>query len=111
MRAKHLESEFAGFAGGASGFGDPEFLEVLSNESVVPGTGFSVAGLQSVARRQLIGSAVAAAVVVAVSTLVAMQPSRNDVASASSHSFPVVQQPSFVTEHYAASKRRDIELP
>ncbi len=111
MRTKRLEAEFAGFAGGASGFGDPEFLEVLRNESVVPGTGLSVDGLQSVARRQLIGSAVAAAVVVAVATVTALQPSRHDAGGATAHSFPVVQQPSFVTEHYAASKRHEIELP
>jgi hypothetical protein len=111
VKVERLESEFDGFAGGASGFGDSEFLEVLRNEGVVPGTGLSVGALQSVARRQLIGSAIAGALVVVVAAVVAMQPMRNDAANAPQHSFPVVQQPSFVTEHFAAEKRGQVETP
>lgn len=108
---KRIESEFAGFAGGASGFGDPEFIDILRNESVVPGTGLSVDALQSVARRQLIGSVVAGALVAIAAALVLMQPMRSDVAATPSHNFAVVQQPSFVTQHFAASKRHEVELP
>ena len=108
---KRIESEFAGFAGGASGFGDPEFIDILRNESVVPGTGLSVDALQSVARRQLIGSIVAGALVAIAAALVLMQPMRSDVAATPSHNFAVVQQPSFVTQHFAASKRHEVELP
>jgi len=106
-----LEREFAGFSGGASGFGDREFVDILRNESVVAGTGMSVDALQSVARRQLIGSVVVAVGVVAVAVLVAMQPTRPDVAMTRSHNFAVVQQPSFVTQHFAAEKRGQVELP
>jgi hypothetical protein len=111
VTVERLEREFAGFAGGASGFGDPEFLEILRNETVVAGTGLSVDALQSVARRQLIGSVVVAAGVVAVAALIAIQPMRQDVAMTRSHNFAVVQQPSFVTQHFAAEKRGQVELP
>ena len=111
MASERLETEFAGFSGGASGFGDPEFVEILRNEAVVPGTGLSVDALQSVARRQLIGSIVVAVGVVAVAALTAMQPARNQIAAAPSHNFAVVQQPSFVTQHFAAEKRHNVELP
>lgn len=111
MTVERLEREFAGFAGGASGFGDPEFIDVLRNEGVVPGTGLSVDALQSVARRQLIGSVVVAAGVVAVAALIAIQPMRPDIATTRSHNFAVVQQPSFVTQHFAAEKRGQVELP
>jgi hypothetical protein len=46
VTTENFESEFRGFSGGASGFGDPEFVEFLRNESVVPGTGLSVGALQ-----------------------------------------------------------------
>jgi len=108
---KRIETEFAGFAGGASGFGDPEFVDILRHESVVPGTGLSVDALQSVARRQLIGSIVAGAVVAAAAAVILMQPMRSEVAATPSHNFAVVQQPSFVTQHFAASKRHEVELP
>jgi hypothetical protein len=111
MTVERLEREFAGFAGGASGFGDPEFVEILRNESVVAGTGLSVDALQSVARRQLIGSAVAGLGVVAVAILISLQPMRSNVAATPSHNFAIVQQPSFVTQHFAAEKRGQVELP
>jgi hypothetical protein len=111
VKAERLETEFAGFAGGASGFGDPDFVEVLRSESVVPGTGLSVDALQSIARRQLIGSVVAAALVVAIAALTAMQPMRGETAGAPSHNFAVVQQPTFTSQHFAASKHREVELP
>jgi hypothetical protein len=110
MKVDRLEAEFAGFSGGASGFGDPEFAEILRDESVVPGTGMSVDALQSVARRQLIGSVVAAFAVVVIAALVAMRPAQVE-ASAPNHNFAVVQQPSFVTQHFAATKQHEIELP
>ncbi len=111
MAIERLEREFAGFAGGASGFGDQEFVEILRNESVVAGTGLSVDALQSVARRQLVGSVVVAVGVVAVAALIAVQPMRPDVAATPSHNFAIVQQPSFVTQHFAAEKRGQVETP
>lgn len=111
MTVGYLEREFAGFSGGASGFGDQEFVEILRNESVVAGTGLSVDALQSVARRQLIGSVVVALGVVAVAALIAMQPIRPEVAAKPSHNFAVVQQPNFVTQHFAAEKRGQVETP
>lgn len=112
MKADYLESEFSGFSGGASGFGDPEFNEILRDERVVPGTGMSVDTLQSVVRRQLVGSVVVALGVIVIAGLVAMRPAQVE-ASASGHNFAVVQQPSFVTQHFAATKQHehDIELP
>jgi hypothetical protein len=110
MKPDRLEAEFSGFSGGASGFGDPEFAEILRDESVVPGTGMSVDALQSVARRQLIGSVVVALGVVVIAAFVAMRPAQVE-ASSPSHSFAAVQQPTFVTQHFAATKQRDIELP
>ena len=111
MAIERLEREFAGFSGGASGFGDQEFVEILRNESVVAGTGLSVDALQSVARRQLVGSIVAGLCVVVAAIVVAVQPMRSNVAATPSHNFAVVQQPSFVTQHFAAEKRGQIELP
>jgi hypothetical protein len=110
MKAERLEAEFSGFSGGASGFGDPEFADIVRDEKLVPGTGMSVNALQSVARRQLIGSVVVALGVVVIAALVAMRPVQVE-ASATSHNFAVVQQPSFVTQHFAATKQHEIELP
>lgn len=111
MRAERLEQEFVGFSGGATGFGDPEFVDRLAEESVVPGTGLSVGALQSVARRQLAGSIVVAIGVVAVAALTALQPGHLTANATPSHNFAIVQQPSLVTQHIAASKQHQIELP
>jgi hypothetical protein len=110
MNEDRLVAEFSGFSGGASGFGDPEFADIVRDEKVVAGTGMSVDALQSVVRRQLIGSVVVALGVVVIATLVAMRPAQVE-ASAQSHSFAIVQQPSFVTQHFAATKQHEIELP
>jgi hypothetical protein len=110
VKADRLEAEFSGFSGGASGFGDPEFADIVRDEKVVPGTGMSVDALQSVVRRQLVGSLVVAFGVVVIAALVAMRPAQVE-ASASGHNFAVVQQPTFVTQHFAATKQHEIELP
>ena len=111
MRAERSEQEFVGFAGGATGFGDPEFVGRLAEGGVVPGTGLSVGGLQSVARRQLAGSIIVAIGIVAVATLTALQPAHLTTNATPSHNFAIVQQPSLVTQHFAASKQHQIELP
>jgi hypothetical protein len=111
MKAERFETEFAGFSGGASGFGDPEFVEFLRDESTVPGTGLSVGALQSVARRQLIGSIVVALGVVVIATLLAVRPVHTEASNAPTRGMTVVQQPSFVTQHFAATKQHEIELP
>jgi hypothetical protein len=110
MKVDRLEAEFSGFSGGASGFGDPDFVDIVRDETLVSGTGMSVNALQSVARRQLIGSVVVALGVVVIAALVAMRPVQVE-ASSPNHSFAVVQQPSFVTQHFAATKQHEIELP
>jgi hypothetical protein len=111
VTTENFESEFRGFSGGASGFGDPEFVEFLRNESVVPGTGLSVGALQSVARRQFVGSVVVAVGIVVIAALTAFRPAHLEASKAPAHNFAIVQQPSFVTQHYAASKQHEIELP
>jgi hypothetical protein len=111
VTAGNIESEFTGFAGGASGFGDPEFVELLRHESVVPGTGLSVGALQSVARRQFVGSVVVAIGIVAIAALTAFRPAHLEASKTPSHNFAIVQQPSFVTQHYAATKQHELEVP
>jgi hypothetical protein len=112
-KASEMSTEFAGFAGGASGFGDPEFVEFLRGESVVPGTGSSVLGLQSAARRQLVGSAVVALGIVVVAGLTALRPAHDELTVVQGHRF-AVQQPIFATpvnHNVAAVKQRSVELP
>ena len=98
---------------GESGFGDPEFVAVprqkfLHPKGAVLGTGLSVSGLQSVARRQLVGSIVVVAIIAAVSAFVALQPVHGEATDAHAHSFAVVRQAAFVTsaEHILAMKRQ-----
>jgi len=93
---------------GESTFGDHEFVKVLRQKSAVSGTGLSVSGLQSVARRQLVGSIVVLAMIAVVSALIALQPVHNEATNASAHSFAVVLQPTFVTpaEQIVAMKRQ-----
>jgi hypothetical protein len=40
-----------------------------------------------------------------------MRPAHMEATNAPSHGFAVVQQPTFVTQHFAASKQHEIELP
>jgi hypothetical protein len=111
------DTAFAGFSGGASGFGDPEFVESLRNETVVPGTGLSVFGLQSVARRQLVASGVVLVGIAVAAGLTALRPAHEDLAAsqAAGHRLAVVQQPSFATpigHNIAAVRQRSgVELP
>jgi hypothetical protein len=112
-KASEVDTEFAGFSGGASGFGDPEFVQFLRSESVVPGTGSSVLGLQSAARRQLVGSAVVAVGIALVAGLTALRPVHDDAAAVQTHRF-AVQEPTFATpvdHNIAAAKQRSVELP
>ena len=97
----------AGLAG-ESGFGDPEFVKCLRQESAVRGTGLSVSALQSVARRQLVGSIVVAGIIAVVAALMALQPIHSEATNAPAHSFAVVRQPAFVAsaEHIVAMKRQ-----
>src|SRR5579862_7117774 len=97
MREIERFEDFSGFSGGASGFGDPEFVEFLRGESAVPGTGLSVSGIQSVARRQLVGSIVVAVLVAAVAGFAALRPIHSAPAEANAHNFAIVQQPVFET--------------
>jgi hypothetical protein len=95
---------------GESRFGDREFVKVLQQKSAVSGTGLSVSGLQSVARRQLVGSIVVLAMIAVVSALMALQPVHSEATNAPAHNFALVLQPTFVTpvEHIVAMKRQAI---
>ncbi|HLW93042.1 MAG TPA: hypothetical protein VKS78_17300 [Roseiarcus sp.] len=110
---ERFDEEVSGFAGGASGFGDPEFVEFLRSESAAPGTGLTVSGIQSVARRQLVGSVVVAVLVVAVAGFVALRPAHSVPAEANAHKFAIVQQPVFETpaDHRFAAAKHQTELP
>jgi hypothetical protein len=110
---ERFEREFSGFAGGVSGFGDPEFAEIVRDESEVPGTGLTVSTLQSVARRQLVGSVVVLAVIAVFAAFTALRPVHTASVAAVNHSFPSVQQPTMETpasDRLAAAKHQT-ELP
>jgi hypothetical protein len=107
---ERFENEFSGFSGGASGFGDPEFVESLRQESAVPGTGLSVGTLQSVARRQLVGSIVVAAIIAVVAGFSALRPIHSESEGTVAHNFATVQQPVLATPRLAAAKHAT-ELP
>ena len=67
-----------------------------------------MSGLQSVARRQLVGSIVVVAIIAVVSALVALQPVHSEATNAPAHSFAVVRQAAFVAsaQHILALKRQ-----
>jgi hypothetical protein len=72
------------------------------------------AEFQSVIRRQLVGSLIAAAVIAVVAGLIAVRPARVSTAEIASNRSPTVQQPSFVVPpegHVAAVIRHPSELP
>jgi hypothetical protein len=110
---ERFEREFSGFSGGVSGFGDPEFAEIVRDESEVPGTGLTVSSLQSVARRQLIGSVVVLAVIAIFAAFTALRPPHTASVAAVSRPFPSVEQPILETpasDRLAAVKHQS-ELP
>ncbi len=110
---KGVAEEFSGFSGGVSGFGDPEFARILHDESAVPGTGLSVSMVQSVARRQLIGSIVMAAIIAAFAALTALRPVHNASVAVAAHGLATVQQPVLETpaSDRLAAVKRHTELP
>jgi hypothetical protein len=87
-------------------------VEILHSENA--GLGLAVEDVPSVARRQLIGSLVAAAVIAAIAGATAFRPAHQDVAGLASHKSTGVQQATFATyggERVATIKRHEIELP
>jgi hypothetical protein len=108
-----FEEEFSGFSGGVSGFGDSDFARVLRDESAVPGTGLSVSMVQSVARRQLVGSIVVLAIIGVFAALTALRPAHTASVAAAAHGFPTVQQPVLETpaSDRLAAVKRHTELP
>jgi len=110
--AQRSDSEVK-FFDAASRIGDPQFAEVLRHETDVGRTGLGVSMLQSVARRQLSGSMVVAAVIVLFAGLVALRPAHRDVAGAVAHFMPTVQQPTMTTplNHRLAAAKHGTELP
>ncbi len=112
--AEQLDTEFSGFFGGAPGFDDADGVESAPDGSVVAGTGLSVGALGSVARRQLVGSLVAACVIAATAAVMELRPVRTETTDGRAHSLFVVQNPTFAAParyDIAAIKQRDIELP
>jgi hypothetical protein len=109
---KRFEKGFAELHGRASGFGDPEFAEIIRDESEVPGTGLTVSALQSVAQRQLIGSIVVLAIIVVCAALTAFRPVHTTSIAAVSRPFANIQQPIIEApnDRLAAIKRKT-ELP
>jgi hypothetical protein len=106
----HFEGGLSGFSGAASGFDEPEFTH---GEDAIGGVGLSVGAVQSVARRQLIGSIVVALLIAAVAGTAALKPIYSVATTAPAHGFAVIQQPTFVTlpdQRIAATKRK-IEVP
>jgi hypothetical protein len=106
-RFERFEETASGFFCDGSRFGDLKFIESLRNERTVPGTQLSVGALQSVARRQLVGSVIAAIVVAAVAGLAALRPPRKEAIRRG------IQAPSLLTppEHLTAAVKSATELP
>ena len=87
-------------------------VEILHSENA--GLGLAVEDVPSVARRQLIGSLVAAAVIAAIAVATAFRPAYQDAAGLASHKVAGVQQASFATsagQRVATIRRHEIELP
>ena len=110
----HFEEGMSGFSGAACGFDEPELTH---SEDAIVGVGLSVGAVQSVARRQLIGSIVVALLIAAVAGIAALQTmysvattaAYSAATTAPAHGFAVIQQPTFVTlpdQHIAATKRK-----
>jgi hypothetical protein len=102
----HFEGGLSGFSGAASGFDEPEFSH---GEDAIGGVGLSVGAVQSVARRQLIGSIVVALLIAAVASIAALQTMDSVATTAPAHGFAVIQQPTFMIlpdQHIAATKRK-----
>ena len=78
------------------------------------GAALSDGEIQSVARRQLIGSLVVVAVIAAVAALTAFRPVHFDIAGIAPQKSAAIQQPSFVTppgQRVAGLVRHEVELP
>jgi hypothetical protein len=106
----HFEEGLSGFSGAASGFDEPQFTR---DEDAIGGVGLSVSAVQSVARRQLIGSIVVALLIAAVADIAAQKTISRAATTAPAHGFAVIQQPTFVTlpaQRVAATKRK-IDVP
>jgi hypothetical protein len=89
-----------------------ENIENFEEDGVALGLG--AAEIRSVARRQLVGSTVAAVLIVVVATLTALRPAYRETADIAPHKLAGIQRPSFVMPqgaHVADLTRRDIELP
>jgi hypothetical protein len=102
----YFEEGLSGFSDAASGFDG-------HGEDAIGGVGLSFGTVQSVARRQLIGSIVVALLIVAVAGITALKPIYSVGTTAPAHGFAVIQQPTFVTlpdQRIAATKRK-IEVP
>jgi hypothetical protein len=81
--------------------------ESLRPEETIEGAALTVDDLRLVARRQLVGSIVVALLITAIAGLAALKPTHKEVASAPTHAFPIVRQPTFATGHGVAAT----ELP
>jgi hypothetical protein len=84
-----------------------------ARDEIIGGVGISIGSMQSVARRQLAGSIVAAAAIVAFATLTAVRSERLDPSYTTAHAHRGVQQPSFATtpSHLLAAAKHQVETP
>jgi hypothetical protein len=88
-------------------------LETMGPDDEVAGTGLSVAEIQGVARRQLIGSIAVAIFIAGVAGLAVMKPASTDASLATTRGFTVVQQPVLTTPagHHIAAMKNVSEVP
>jgi hypothetical protein len=76
--------------------------------------GASLDEIPSVARRQLAGSLVVAALIAAAAALMAVRPVHNDIAALAPRKSAAIHPPSFVAppaQHMVSAKQGGIELP
>jgi len=94
----------------ASGVNEPE---VILDDDAIGDVGLSVAAIQTVARRQLIGSVVVALFIVSAAGVATLKPVYRAAPTAQTHSLAVVQQPTFATSpaQRVAAATREVETP
>jgi hypothetical protein len=89
-----------------------EHVELFDNYGVA--FDLAVDEIQSVARRQLVGSFVVAVVTAVAAAFMALTPVHYDAAVATAHNIAVTQQPVFVAppgRRVASLRQHELELP
>jgi hypothetical protein len=93
-----------------SGLDEPEFS---LDRNVNGGAGLSVAAMQAVARRQLVGSVVVALFIMSAAGVAALKPVYRPATAAQTRSFALVQHAAFtiLPAQRVAAATREIETP